>query len=184
MRSDAARRRAGIIRAARHLFAAEGSDVPLDAVAAAAGVGIATVYRNFPSRDALADEVALTILGDMRLAADDAVEAWPRDPAHAWDAYVRRLVDLDIGGLSAALTEHLDIDQSPTLRAVQDETLAGVGEVLRRAHDARLVRPEVRPLELVLGIGLITRPLPEAVARDVPELVARLTDILLRGLRP
>lgn len=184
MRSDAARRRAEIIRAARHLFAAEGGDVPLDAVAAAAGVGIATLYRNFPSRDVLADEVALAILGDMRSVGRDALDAWAHDPARAWDAYVRRLVDLDLGALSAALTEHLDRDLSPTVRAAQDETLAGAGEVLQLARGAGLVRRDLEPLELVLGVGLVTRPLPEAVVRAAPDLVARMTDILLRGLRP
>ena len=184
MRADAARRRAELVRAARHLFATDGSDVPLDAVAEAAGVGIATLYRNFPSRAALADEVALAILGDVHDAADAALVAFAADPAPAWQDYVLRLADLELGALSAALAEHLTDDLSAPVRAAQVETLAGVADVLAAARRAGLVRDDLAPLELVLGVGMVTRPLPAAVARDVPELVPRMVDVLLAGMRP
>lgn len=184
MRADAARRRVAIVRAARHLFAVEGGDVPLDAVADAAGVGIATLYRNFPSRVALADEVALAILTDVREAAADAMRDIDDAPRAAWEAYVRRLVDLELGALSAALTEHLTDDLSAPVRAAQAETLDAVADVLGVAGAAGLVRPDLAPLELVLGIGLVTRPLPSPVARDVPDLVPRMVDVVLAGMRP
>lgn len=184
MRADAVRRRAELVRAARHLFATDGGDVALEAVAEAAGVGIATLYRNFPSRAALADEVALAILGDVRAAADAALVAFDEDPGAAWRGYVLRLVDLELGALSAALAEHFTDDLSAPVRAAQSETLTGVADLLAAARRAGLVRDDLAPLELVLGIGLVTRPLPAAVARDVPELVPRLVDVLLAGLRP
>ncbi|MBD7918227.1 helix-turn-helix transcriptional regulator [Cellulomonas sp. Sa3CUA2] len=183
MRADAARRRADLVRAARHLFAAEGGDVALDAVAEAAGVGIATLYRNFPSRLALADEVALAILEDVREAALTALGTISQDPEVAWDTYVRRLAGLDLGALSAALAEHLTDDLSAPVRTAQEQTLASVEYVLAGARRAGLVRHDLAPLELVLGIGLITRPLPAAVARDVPDLVPRMVDVVLAGLR-
>ncbi|MBO0900075.1 TIGR03618 family F420-dependent PPOX class oxidoreductase [Cellulomonas sp. zg-ZUI22] len=184
MRADAARRRAALIRAARYLFALHGSDIALDAVAEAADVGIATLYRNFSSRAALAEEVALAILDDVHTAADEALDRMSDDPGAAWHAYVRRLVQLDLGALSAALTEHLTDDMSARVRAAQTATLAGVGAVLGAARAAGLVRGDLAPLDLVLGIGLITRPLPEPVARDVPDLVPRMVDIVLAGMRP
>ncbi|MBO3086917.1 TIGR03618 family F420-dependent PPOX class oxidoreductase [Cellulomonas dongxiuzhuiae] len=184
MRADAARRRAALIRAARHLFAVHGSDIALDAVAEAADVGIATLYRNFPSRAALAEEVALAILDDVRVAADEALEGMSDDPEAAWHAYVRRLVQLDLGALSAALTEHLTDDMSAQVRTAQTATLAGVGDLLGAARAAGLVRHDLEPLDLVLGIGLIARPLPEPVARDVPDLVPRMVDVVLAGMRP
>ena len=183
MRADAARRRGRLVRAARHLFAAHGSDVALDAVAEAAGVGIATLYRNFPSRAALADEVAVAILDDVHAAADEALRALPGDPAGAWRAYVLRLVELDLGALSAALSDHV-ADLSDTVRTAQAETLTGVGEVLAAARAAGLVREDLQPLELILGVGMVTRPLPEPVAREVPDLVARMVEIVLAGMRP
>lgn len=184
MRADAARRRAALIRAARHLFALHGSDIALDAVAEAADVGIATLYRNFSSRAVLAEEVALAILDDVHAAADEALDRMPDEPEAAWHAYVRRLVQLDLGALSAALAEHLTDDMSAHVRAAQTATLAGVGDLLAAARAAGLVRHDLEPLDLVLGIGLISRPLPEPVARDVPDLVPRMLDVVLAGMRP
>lgn len=184
MRADAVRRRAAIVHAARRLFAGHGSDVALEAVADAAGVGIATLYRNFPSRDALVDEVALAILGDVRDAGEDALRAFPADAAGAWHEYVHRLVGLDLGALSAALAEHLTDDLSAPLRAAQAGALAGVGQVLDAARAAGLVRDDLHPLEVVLGLGLITRPLPPTVAQDVPDLVPHMVEIVLAGMRP
>ena len=183
MRADAARRRGRLVRAARQLFAAHGSDVALEAVAEAAEVGIATLYRNFPSRAALADEVAVAILEDVHGAADEALRTMPVDAAAAWRAYVLRLVELDLGALSAALADHVT-DLSDTVRDAQAETLVGVGEVLAVARAAGLVRADLQPLELILGVGMVTRPLPEPVVRDVPELVPRMVEIVLAGIRP
>lgn len=155
----------------------------LDHVAEAAGVGIATLYRNFPSRAALADQVALSILDDLRTAGDEAMRQLVTDPEAAWSDYVHRLVGLDLGALSAALTEHLTEGISEPVRTAQAETLTGVGELLAAVRDAGLVRTDLEPLELVLGIGLITRPLPEAVAQDAPDLVPRMVEILQAGMR-
>ncbi len=183
MRSDAVRRRDALIRAARRGFSIHGGDIALDHVAEAAGVGIATLYRNFPSRAALADQVALSILGDLRTASDEAMRQVARDPEAAWSRYIHRLVGLDLGALSAALTEHLTEGISEPVRAAQEETLAAVGDLLAAVREAGLIRTDLEPLELVLGIGLITRPLPEAVAQDAPDLVPRMVDILQAGMR-
>lgn len=184
MRADAARRRAELVRAARRLFALHGGDVALETVADAAGVGIATLYRNFPSRTELADEVAIAILDDVRAAAHDAREHMSAAPGAAWDGYVRHLVGLDLGALTAALAVHLADDLSAAVRTAQDEALAGVDELLAHARAAHLVRADLGALELVLAVGMITRPLPDAVGRRAPGLVERLTAILLDGMRP
>lgn len=97
MRADAARRRQAIVREASRLFAAQGGGVALETVAEGAGVGIATLYRNFDSRHALADEVALTILGDIGRAADDGLDAITTSPDDAWTTFVNRLVELNLG---------------------------------------------------------------------------------------
>ena len=184
MRSDAARRRQAIVREARRLFAAEGSDVALEAVAEAAGVGIATLYRNFESRTALADEVALPNLSDMQPAAAEALEAIGTTPEAAWVDYVHRLVELDLGALSAALTEFVTDEISGSVRDAQVRTLSGVEELLAAALSARVVRPDLGALELVLAIGMITRPQPEAIRSVTPNLVPQLVSIVLAGMRP
>ncbi|QCX27836.1 TetR/AcrR family transcriptional regulator [Nocardioides jishulii] len=184
MRADAARRRARIIDEARRLFAAYGGGVALETVAEAAQVGIATLYRNFESRSALGDEVAQAILGDMRAAAQEALAGDGAMTAASWDAYVRRLVDLDLGALTAALAEHADDAFSEAVRMSQDVTLAGVEEVLAAARAADCVRDDIGALELVVLIGMITRPQAEAVHRAAPDLVEHLLAVVLDGMRP
>ncbi|MEO9330021.1 SbtR family transcriptional regulator [Gordonia aurantiaca] len=180
MRADAARRREAIVREARRLFAAHGGGVALEAVAEAAGVGIATLYRNFESRHALADEVAQVILDDIGRAADEAAGCITDSPDAAWTAFVHRLVELDLGALSAALAEYV----TAGVRETQALTLERVEDLLDAAKDAGLVRSDLRALELIVGIGLITRPQPEPVSAATPDLVPRLVSILLAGMRP
>lgn len=184
MRSDAAKRRQAIVREARRLFAAQGSDIALETIAEAAGVGIATLYRNFDSRGALANEVALAILGDMQSASADALDAFGTAPDAAWMNYVRRLVDLDLGALSAGLAELVADELPESLRTAQGITLAGVEDVLDAARAAGTVGAHLSALEFVLAIGMITRPQPEALRAAAPDLVPRLVSIMLAGMRP
>lgn len=183
MRSDALRRREVIVREARRLFAAHGATVPLETIAEAGGVGIATLYRNFESRSALTDAVALSILAEMRGAAGRALHTLPSDPDAAWHDFLRALVGLDLGALTEALAQHVAGEISAPVRAAQDDTLALVAEVLAAARADGLVRADLDPLELVLAVGMITRPQPAAIAASVPHLVPRLTAILEAGLR-
>lgn len=85
LRADARRNRELLLQAAVELFAEQGTEVSLDAVAARAGVGIGTLYRNFPNRDALVEaayrnevaalcDAAEALLGE--LPADEALAAW------------------------------------------------------------------------------------------------------------
>ena len=72
-RADALRNRERIVTAAREMFTEFGPDVPLDEIARRAGVGNATVYRNFPDRDALAREVVCSVMDRTSEAAEQAL---------------------------------------------------------------------------------------------------------------
>lgn len=182
MRSDAVRRRAAIVRAARHQFAAHGASAPLEAIAEAAGVGIATLYRNFESRAALADAVSLAILDDMEQAATTALVRMAAQPVAAWRAFLVQLVDLELGALTDALALPIADELAAPVRAAQDATLARVSELLDAARAAGLVRAELDALELILAIGMITRPVPPALREATPQLVPRLVTIFAAGL--
>src|ERR1700741_2859748 len=65
MRADAARNREKVLRAAREAFAESGYGVPLDEIAARAGVGPGTVYRHFPAKEALFEAVVAARLADL-----------------------------------------------------------------------------------------------------------------------
>ena len=85
LRADARRNREAILRAARAAFDAEGIFAPIDGIATAAGVGNATLYRNFPTRDdllaAVIEDSVAELRGrgstaSMRGSADDALREW------------------------------------------------------------------------------------------------------------
>src|SRR5437870_4758030 len=87
LRADAMRNRAHVLAAARDVFVEHGADAPLDEIARRAGVGIATLYRRFPDREALLRAVALDVLartGDEARAA----EAEEPDPFGALGRYM------------------------------------------------------------------------------------------------
>jgi len=184
MRADAARRRAAILDAARLLVAERGADVALETVAESAGVGIATLYRNFSSRAELLDAVALGVVADVRVAVREALAAAPADARAAWESSIRRLVGLGLGALTAALAEHVAAVPSPAVAEAQAGAVAALDELLAAARAAGAVRDDVTPAELMVLIGMLTRPQPEAVSRAAPDLEERLVEFLLAGLRP
>src|ERR1700694_3164569 len=75
LRRDAARNRLRILQAAREVFADRGLDASLDQIAAHAGVGVGTVYRRFPDKDALIDALFEERIGEIAAAAQRALSA-------------------------------------------------------------------------------------------------------------
>ena len=114
----------------------------------------------------------------------DRQPAFDAAPDTAWAKYVQRLVELDLGALSGALTEFVAHELPESVRRAQEITLAGVEDVLDSARSAGAVRADLGALELVLGIGMITRPQPAAIRTVAPDLVPRLVSIMLAGMRP
>lgn len=183
MRSDAARRRAAIVREARHLFAETGGAVALETIADAAGVGIATLYRNFESRAALVEQVALAILDDVTAATAEARAALPSAPDQAWRTYAERLVDLDLGALTAALAQDLAAGLSLPVRQAQEQSLSAVEDLLVQVRSAGLMPDDVGAMEFVVALGIVTRPQPTAVRLAAPHVVGRLITLVLAGLQ-
>src|SRR5919108_6174329 len=86
MRADAARNRQRIVQAAQLAFAERGLDVPLEEIARRAGVGIATLYRRFPTRDALIAASFAPLMAAYAEAVDEALQA-----PDAWTGFARFL---------------------------------------------------------------------------------------------
>src|ERR1700730_8059433 len=75
LRQDAERNRLRILQAAREVFADRGLDASLDQIAVHAGVGVGTVYRRFPDKDALIDALFEERIGEVAAAGQDALAA-------------------------------------------------------------------------------------------------------------
>lgn len=179
LRADARRNRDAIVAAARAVFAESGLDAPLDAVARRAGVGRATLYRRFATRDDL-----LAAIHEDNLDELERIAAHPRDGDRAF----LEILTAAAGMLAAdrGFVEHLRrqplaarIDEH-----VSDRFLAIVEPPLRRAQRAGVVREDLRPrdallvLDMIGGAAVATGPHRDAGRVD------RALDLLLDGLRP
>ncbi|MEV1239336.1 helix-turn-helix domain-containing protein [Nonomuraea sp. NPDC049750] len=89
-RTDAERNRDRVLEAARALFAESGYDVQMSEIARAAGVGIGTLYRKFPTREALIEAIAEHRAADLIAAARRLADA--DDPAHGLAGFLRHVV--------------------------------------------------------------------------------------------
>lgn len=187
MRADAAANVEAITAAAKELLATHGADIPLSAVAQHAGVGIATLYRHFATREDLFLAVAQGLHDQALAIIDRHIGQFDEDPEKAWVNLVHDLASTRPGALIPGL---LDVAASETMGAdfarIRGDILAAFEEVLTRAKAAKLVEQDLTAARFQLGLATLTRPLPEPPIPDLPMdgLGDWLTDVYLRGLRP
>jgi AcrR family transcriptional regulator len=179
-RADAVRNRELVLEAAKAVFSAGGANASLEAVARAAGVGIGTLYRHFPTREALFEAVyrrEVQHLGDL---AEKLKEQRIR-PVEALRQWMRSNVKFVATkkGMSAALT--LAVDKNSKLVSSSSDRLArAIGGLLDRAVAAGEIRDDVSPEDLLRAlIGM-------CYMHDQPgwqASVLRLVDVFVDGLR-
>src|SRR5918998_837904 len=109
MRADAQRNRERIMAAARDVLVEQGPDAPLDAIATAADVGIATLYRRFPGRPALGPAPVLAVLPRPTAGGRRALDEEP-DTFQALARYLHRALDLRVSAVMPALLDHVPPD--------------------------------------------------------------------------
>jgi AcrR family transcriptional regulator len=176
MRADAQRNREKVLRAAREAFAASGYGVPLDEIAARAGVGPGTVYRHFPSKEELFEAVAAARVQD--LVSDARSRADAADPGRAFFGFLGRIRQ------EASAKRDLP-DAIAIAGSLQDDLHAALDVLLRRAQQAGAVRPEITTPELIVLLKGLFRSIsdPPPGAAD-PALSDRLLAVVADGLRP
>jgi AcrR family transcriptional regulator len=181
MRADARRNRESLLAAARAAFTAHGADASLDDIARRAGVGIGTLYRHFPTREALIEAAYRD--GVATLCAEaEALLASP-SPGDALETWLRAFVAYGTTkrGLAAALMTVLG-DEVPRIFATSHDAIFTVGEaLLTRAKESGAVRSDVELgdlLKLVNGIILSNEKTPGDAGQ--PD---RLLSLVMDGLR-
>jgi len=178
LRADAARNRARLLEVAYETFAAEGLSVPIDEVARRAGVGAGTVYRHFPTKDALFEAV---IKDRMQHLVDDGYALLESDePGEALFIFLRSMV-LQWGATDRGLAEALaglGIDIAQAAPDAEDAFLALLGELLRAAQEAGTARQDigVREVKSIL-VGC------QAMEAYNSALADRVTEVVVDGLR-
>ncbi|MEO8686754.1 MAG: helix-turn-helix domain-containing protein [Solirubrobacteraceae bacterium] len=153
LRADARRNRERVLKAARAVFSAKGRDAHLEDVARRAQVGVGTVYRHFPTKDALLEALAheqFEILTRWSLEA----EAEP-DPWAAFDGMIWRGAELQAS--DRALMEAV-AEFKPSVAQQAGELHASIERLLRRAQAAGAVRADATGADvqiMMCGLGSV-----------------------------
>lgn len=180
MRADAKRNFEHLISVARDAIAEHGAEASLRDIARRAGVGLATLYRHFPTREALLDILLRTDLDALTLQADALLDApspdaalveWFGDALHFTRTYA---------GAVALMAAALD-DEGSALHASCVRVRAAGAELLRKAQSVGTARADIDGTELFALMAAL------AWIGDQPALTAhteRLSAIVLDGILP
>jgi AcrR family transcriptional regulator len=178
-RADSIRNRERLLDAATEIFSAGGSQTSLESVARRAGVGIGTLYRHFPTREALFEAVYrhevdhLGALARQLAGEDDPVEA-----LRTWLHANVRLVATKKGMVEAL---QLVAHASSELKAYSFEQMTNaIGLLLDRARAANQIRPDIGAEDLLRTLAGIFYAQVEA---DWQPIALRLVDVLVDGMR-
>ena len=178
-RADALRNRERVLEAAKAVFSAGGPDASLEAVAREAGVGIGTLYRHFPTREALYEAVYRREVEQLsELAEELKDEAAPVEALRRW---LRSNVEFVATKKGMATALALAANPPSELTAFSFERLTkAIGMLLQRAVATGQVRDDITPEDLLrtlVGMCLL---------HDQPgwqASVVRMLDVLVDGLR-
>jgi AcrR family transcriptional regulator len=184
LRADAARNRDRVISAATEAFASEGIDVPMEVIAKRAGVGVATIYRQFPTKESLfAAIVQKEMYGMVEFARElaNAELANAEDAGTALHEFISRVIETVASkrDLAEALEDSGAKSRSPELQALWRATLAPLVE---RATKAGAIRSDVDVDEVLLLVSGAC----SAVMNHGPDERSRalLARVIFDGLRP
>jgi AcrR family transcriptional regulator len=179
LRADAERNRARILAAASEVFAERGLDVSLDDIAAHAGVGVGTVYRRFPDKDALIDALFEDKIDRAVALADASLEI--EDPWEGFTTFMRgmcRMQAQDRGFKDALLLRGPGRER---VAAARERIAPRAIKLLTRAQEAGAVRADLGPFDVPminLCVGLIADR-----TRDIaPDYWERVLTILIDGI--
>ncbi|MEV7884409.1 TetR/AcrR family transcriptional regulator [Streptomyces sp. NPDC002817] len=180
-RADALRNRERIVTAAQEMFTEFGPDVPLDEIARRAGVGNATVYRNFPDRDALVREVVCTVMDRTTEAAELAL-AETGDAFEALERFVHTSADERVSALCPMVQSTFD-QNHPDLEAARLRCEELIVELMDRAKAAGQLRTDVESGDLMIVVAQLSRPPSGAACHSADRFVHRHLQLFLDGLR-
>lgn len=181
LRADARRNRARLLEVADTVFAQRGTSVSTEEVARAAGVGIGTVFRHFPTKEALLEAVFAARLRRIVRTIGELEAA--EGPGEAFFAFLAHVVEESAAknALADALAEAgVDVDES--VAEVRRELRAAVTRLLGSAQRAGAVRDDVGYPEVMALLVAVSRG--AGVPGADPGVRARALTVVMDGLRP
>lgn len=179
-RTDAQRNRERILETAKEAFTRFGANASLDDIAAQAGVGPGTLYRHFPTRDALIEAVYRTEVEKLATAERGFAEAMP--PIEALRAWMLLFVDhIAAKQIIAPALNTLVGGPSKLYEDSRDQIRGAIDSLVRRAIKSGDIRKDLEPFDLLralIGVAHV------ASGPDWQQSARRLVDILVTGSRP
>jgi AcrR family transcriptional regulator len=179
-RSDAQRNRERLLAAAKEAFTRYGADVSLDDVAKQAGTGPGTLYRHFPTRDALLAEVYRAEVEKLASAEREFTASMPA--IAALRAWMLLFVDyIATKQLIAPALNSLISDTSKLYESSGPKIVGAMNSLVERAIQSGDIRKDLDPMDLLRALVGVSNV---ASVPDWPQSAKRLVDILIVGSRP
>jgi AcrR family transcriptional regulator len=176
LRADAARNRAAILAVARDVFAEQGLEAPLEVIAARAGVGIATLYRRFPTREKLVAAALAEKVAQYAEAAEQALEV--PDAWAGFAGFVQRICELQAcdRGLGDLLSMTLSADEQ--IEQLRRTANANVVTLIDRAKATGPLRADFVGEDLLLLL-IATAAVMQVTRADAPQAWRRFVALAL-----
>lgn len=179
MRADALRNREQLLAAAVAAFSREGPEVTLESIAKDAGVGIGTLYRHFPSREALVDAAYRSELARLCDSVPELLQAMPADKAmRTWmDLFLEYMTTKR--GMSDALRMVIASGGNPFAES-RSRLLAAFSALMQAGAADGTLRADLDPADLLASMSGVSLAVGDPGQR---EQAGRLLDLLMDGLR-
>jgi AcrR family transcriptional regulator len=179
VRADARRNYDRLLEVAVDAFAADGADVTLEGIAKTAGVGIGTLYRHFPTREALVEAAYRHELADLCDAVPGLLQSLPPDEAaRAWmDHFIDYMTTKRY--MAEALRAVIASGGNPFAES-RGRLISAITALLDAGVAAGTLRPDVEPDDVLVALSGVSLAAGEPAQR---EQAGRLLDLLVEGLR-
>jgi len=179
-RTDAQRNRERILEVAKEAFARSGASTSLDDIAKQAGVGAGTLYRHFPTRDALLEGVYRTEVEKLAAAERKLAQGMP--PIEALRAWMLMFVDyIATKQIIAPALNTLVGGPSKVYEASRAQISGAIHALVERAIESGDIREDLEPFDLLRALIGVSNV---ATGPDWQQSARRLVDILITGSRP
>ena len=179
-RADAQRNRERVLEVSKQAFTRYGASASLDDIAKEAGVGAGTLYRHFPTRDALIEAVYRTEVEKLAAAEGKFAESLP--PLEALRAWMKLFVDyVEAKHIIAPALNTYAGGPSKLYETSKTQISGAINALVKRAIQSGDIRKDLEPFDLLralIGVASV------ASSPDWPQSAKRLVDILIAGSRP